>query len=144
MESQNTDDHSKGKSKTLSRNAQKRLLPPRPFAVFGRNVVPRLAPSRSAKRTPRKVQKEPRAIKRRGRKQKKRFKLKNSREFNPVKHTQRNARSFREAAKKTVQKQKNKLHIKAVFMPLHFLQLLAAMLPPRPFKARQENHKKRP
>jgi len=34
--------------------------------------------------------------------------------------------------KKRFKNKKNKWHIKAVFMPLHFLQLLAAMLPIRP------------
>ena len=65
--------------------------PPHTGAVLGRNIVPCLAPSKSAKRTPRKIQRTPRATRER-------------KELNPVKHTQRKARSFKEEFKKNSSK----------------------------------------
>ena len=74
--------------------------PPHTGAVLGRNIVPCLAPSKSAKRTPRKIQRTPRATRERKGSNNKHFKRKNSQELNPVKHTQRKARSFKEEFKR--------------------------------------------
>ena len=78
--------------------------PPHTGAVLGRNIVPCLAPSKSAKRTPRKIQRTPRATRERKGSNNKHFKRKNSQELNPVKHTQRKARSFKEEFKKNSSK----------------------------------------
>ena len=118
--------------------------PPHTGAVLGRNIVPCLAPSKSAKRTPRKIQRTPRATRERKGSNNKHFKRKNSQELNPVKHTQRKARSFKEESKKNGSKTiKSQIaYNNSVCATRKGPKNTPGNEPPRPLKERQENPKK--